>query len=118
MNLFSPFSSKTCFLAVLHSGHKGFSGSQLYWQLFAFTLGSILAMFFARVVLPIPGGPTIITFLSIIKADFSCFLVSSCPSISSNLEFNICHSILHISNNIFKTVSIDLKLNLQRNVYK
>ena len=57
-----------------HLGQTGFDGLQLKSQSLTFIVGSIRAIFFARVVLPIPGGPKMTMCLFIRSADFTCAL--------------------------------------------
>ena len=64
-------------LPVLHPAHTVLSGVQLKPQSFTLISGRSFATFFASVVLPIPGGPAIITCLSIKSADFNWNFASS-----------------------------------------
>jgi len=83
-NLSSPVTFAVFCFFSLHSGHSGCFGSQWYWHSFRVNCGSSLAMFFASVVLPMPGGPSIIRCLSISRALFSWCFVLSCPRMSVN----------------------------------
>ena len=100
----------TC-AAVLHEGHKGSAGLQLYSQSLTIASGKSRARLRASVVFPMPGGPTMMICRPVSHADLSWRLVPSWPKISSKVASRICVAVGvcmdEVGNPLFKKVGVE-----------
>ncbi len=88
MNLLRGLFFFVCvFLFVVQFGQMGLSGRQLYPQSLSSSVGSVFAMFFARVVFPIPGAPTRMMCLPALRALLTSSFMAFWPRMSLNSAF-------------------------------